>query len=168
MNQDEIIAPPHPDTIPDTIKVDVDPSGSIAVEEDNEVINHVQKRRLALIEDISPDGTVANPKERYLYMALLKDTADSAQSRISANNKADSSERDRALVAMAMEQLGVGMSDTPPQPLPETGDIPTVTKRLTSGEIDEGILATTTREETNDEFNARMAERMAERYAADD
>lgn len=158
MSSDLIIAPPHPDTIPETIMVDVEPSGTVAVTEDNDVINHVQRRRLALIEDISPDGRVANPKERYLYMALLKDTADSAQTRITAQNKADDSERDRQLVAAAMAQLKgervVG------EQLPETGSIPTPPKRMTTREIDPGILAKETREETHDEFRARMDEEM--------
>lgn len=167
MNTDELIAPPHPDMLPTAPEpVSIDPSSTVAVTEDNDVINHVQKRRLALIEDISPDGKVSNPKDRYIYLALLKDTADSAQSRITANNKADDSERDRQLVAAALAQIKDGRivgGD-----LPEVGDVPSPSGKLSNRAIDPGILDNAPREETHDEFRARMDETMHNKYANDD
>lgn len=137
------------------------------VSDDAAVINEIQQRRMQFIQNISPDGdTIENPKDRYLYLAALKDTTETAQKRIDSDIKADSSERDRAVtrevVASVMGMFSGALSNNQVE-----GTIPTVGGRLTGKEVSEDILNKNPSTETHDEFMGRMDEQMSNKYAED-
>lgn len=153
----EIIIPQERKDAPAAPAVEVGQTNDVDVVDDNSVINHVQRRRLAFIAEISPNGAIENKKDRHLYLQALSDTATSAQQRISANNQVDDASRDRAIVAEVLAQMS---NQNLTHDLPETGTIPSPTKRFTKGDIDTGILDNNPKQETNDEFMARVSETM--------
>lgn len=57
------------------VTVHVGNTDMVDVIDDNSVINHVQRRRLAFIAEISPDGRIENKKDRHLYLQAMSDTA---------------------------------------------------------------------------------------------
>lgn len=139
------------------VTVHVGNTDMVDVIDDNSVINHVQRRRLAFIAEISPDGRIENKKDRHLYLQAMSDTAQSAQQRITSNNQQDDSARDRAVIAEVLAQMGgLGSNDT----LPETGSIPEPAKRLSNRDIDPGILMKEVEQDTYNEFMERTAEKM--------
>lgn len=127
------------------------------VMDDQQMINIVQKRRLCMLNEMAPMGVTGNPKDRYLYAAMLKDVADTAQSRITSKQKAESGERDRVLVQAVLNQMRDNhLIDVVPEQIPE-GQIPQPKGRFTDRTIDPGILSKEEQGETFDEFRARMA-----------
>lgn len=138
------------------VEIQITDTHAVDVSVDYDVINHVQRRRLAFIADISPDGHVNNPKDRHLYLQALSDASTSAQQRITSNNQADDTSRDRIIIAEVMRQMAGngGLSQVDQS---ESGTIPTPPKRLTDVPIDPGILDKETRQDTCAEFMERNA-----------
>lgn len=137
--------------------IPVDDLYSVDVMDDQQMINIIQKRRLCMINEMAPMGVTANPKDRYLYAAMLKDVADTAQSRITSKQKAESGERDRELVQAVINQMRDNrLIDVTPSPEP-VGEIPQPKGRFTNRDIDPGILSKEEQTETFDEFRGRMA-----------
>lgn len=135
------------------------------VSDDAAVINEIQQRRMQFIQNISPDGTeIENPKDRYLYLAALKDTTETAQKRIDSDIKSDNSERDRAVTREVIASLA-GMFNGTLGDGQATGTIPIVGSNITGKEINPEILNKNPSAETHNEFMDRMDEEMTLKYA---
>lgn len=135
------------------VEIIITDTSTVDVTSDNDVINHVQKRRLAFIQEISPDGRISNPKDRHLYLQALSDTSTSAQQRISSNNQADDATRDRAIIAEVIKQMSTGGAVRHD----EDGTIPEPPKRMSTQPIDPGILIKDAPQDTHAEFMERNA-----------
>lgn len=97
-----------------TLKEVGSPEQVFNVADDDSIINLTQRRRVAFIETLAPDGAAPeNYKNNRIYLDALLHTSQTAQGRITAKNSASSSDKDRDIVMALAKQMRTVRGEEP-------------------------------------------------------
>ena len=135
------------------------PAVEISVADDDSIINLTQRKRVAFIETLAPDGASPdNPKNNRIYLDALLHTSQTAQQRITAKNSTSDKDKDRDVVLALVKSLRETRGEAPRVIEGSAVPVPTKARFAPNRAVPSELMDNTVSTETHAEFMTRTAD----------